>query len=30
MVVVDRSDTKCVFGDTPNVAARVQALAAPG
>jgi class 3 adenylate cyclase len=30
MVVVDRSDTKSVFGDTPNVAARVQALARPG
>lgn len=30
MVVVNRADAKSVFGDTPNIAARVQALALPG
>lgn len=30
VVVVDREDEKNVFGDTPNIAARVQGLAAPG
>jgi class 3 adenylate cyclase/tetratricopeptide (TPR) repeat protein len=30
MVVLNHADTKNVFGDTPNIAARVQALAAPG
>ena len=30
VVVIDRADEKNVFGDTPNVAARVQGLAQPG
>lgn len=30
MVVLNRADTKNVFGDTPNIAARVQSLAGSG
>jgi len=30
MVVLNHADTKNVFGDTPNIAARVQAVANPG